>query len=236
VDGGATGVPDPELGWTAICSPTSRILPDLLWNPGGAGPHSSPTVPPLARGRSGFTGGGFDEVIWIRRGQGYDPLVPPGRPALGAGIRVKGRARDLRLPARTMIPTSRSGRGRWEQFLRNRAVLALRRRPRTPASPARWRARGFEWLERRGGGRAPPRSEPVLALARPVSAPHGPLGTCPESRPWTATRPWSPYEVRGRRGKGDPGSMTRPKVRTRALALEEVARIDRRTGGRGWGT
>ena len=80
---GRYGFADPEQGWTPL-RPDERILPDLLWDKGVRTALIS-DVPLLREAGLGY-GRGFDDVIWVR-GQGYDPLVPPGDP----------RARDVRL-------------------------------------------------------------------------------------------------------------------------------------------
>ena len=78
-------------------------------------------------------GRGFDEVIWIR-GQGYDPLVPPGDPR-ARGVRLEDEP-GLRLPADD-DPDHELWKTRWEQYLRNRAVLQTDVSRRTPASRGR---------------------------------------------------------------------------------------------------
>ena len=78
---GRYGFADPEQGWTPL-RPDEPILPDLLWNQGVRTALIS-DVPLLREAGQGF-GRGFDEVIWIR-GQGYDPLVPPGDRRAGEG-------------------------------------------------------------------------------------------------------------------------------------------------------
>src|SRR4051812_7474715 len=89
---GRYGFPDPEAGWTALRH-DEAILPDLLWN---QGVHSAliSDVPLLREAGQGF-GRGWDEVIWVR-GQGYDPLVPPGDPRTRR-VRIDSEA-GLRLP------------------------------------------------------------------------------------------------------------------------------------------
>ena len=108
-------------------------------------------------------GRGFDEVIWVR-GQGYDPLVPAGDPRAGrSGSRT---SRACGFPPRT-IPNRDLWKARWEQFLRNRAVLADRRR-----GEHRGRA------DRQGGDRLAraaraAESDPFL-LWLDLFSPHGP--------------------------------------------------------------
>src|SRR5580700_2467206 len=71
---GRYGFAEAELGWTPL-GPEEAILPDLLWDQGVRTAMIS-DVPLLREVGLGY-GRGFDEVIWIR-GQGYDPLIPPG--------------------------------------------------------------------------------------------------------------------------------------------------------------
>ena len=75
-------------------------------------------VPFLRDPAHGF-GRGFDEVIWVR-GQGYDPLVPAGDPR-ARKVRL-GDEPGLRLPPPD-DPDHELWKRRWEQFLRNRAVI-----------------------------------------------------------------------------------------------------------------
>jgi arylsulfatase A-like enzyme len=107
-------------------------------------------------------GRGFDDVIWVR-GQGYDPLVPPGDP----------RARDVRLedePGLRLPDADEEFRSiwktRWEQFLRNRAVLETDRVENTGV--ARTVKTAIEWLEKRGGEPDP------FVLWLDLFTPHGP--------------------------------------------------------------
>ncbi|MBV8678187.1 MAG: sulfatase [Planctomycetaceae bacterium] len=156
---GRYGFPDPEQGWTPLRH-DEPILPDLLWNQGVRTALIS-DVPLLREVGQGF-GRGFDEVVWIR-GQGYDPYVPPGDPRAG-----KVRLRDepgLRLPPED-DPDFARWKERWEQFLRNRAVLRTDIEENTGV--ARTVRAAIDWLERRGD-----ESEPFL-LWLDLFSPHGP--------------------------------------------------------------
>ncbi len=131
-------------------------------------------------------GRGFDEVIWVR-GQGYDPLVPPGDPR-ARGVRLEDEP-GLRLPDDD-DETRALWKTRWEQFLRNRAVLQTDRVENTGV--ARTVKTAIEWLERRGG-----ESDPFV-LWLDLFTPHGPWDPPqPLSRP---VRDGRARRVRGRRG------------------------------------
>ena len=159
---GRYGFPDPDSGWTALRH-DEPILPDLLWN---QGVHSAliSDVPLLREAGQGF-GRGWDEVIWVR-GQGYDPLIPPGDP----------RTRRVKLanePGLPLPPADDPDRElwaeRWEQYLRNRAVLGDED---AGSGPARLMGAATDWLARRA-------ADPVAALAPFVLwldlfSPHGP--------------------------------------------------------------
>jgi arylsulfatase A-like enzyme len=156
---GRYGFPHPEQGWTPL-RPDEVILPDLLWKQGVRTALIS-DVPLLREAGLGY-GRGFDEVIWVR-GQGYDPLVPPGDP----------RARDVRLddePGLPLPPGDDPNHGlwkaRWEQFLRNRAVLHTEVEENTGV--ARTVQAAIDWLGRRKVG-----SDPFL-LWLDLFSPHGP--------------------------------------------------------------
>src|SRR5215217_5938272 len=156
---GRYGFADPDQGWTPLRA-DEAILPDLLWNQGVRTALIS-DVPLLRDAGQGF-GRGFDDVVWIR-GQGYDPLVPPGDPRAG-----KVRIRDepgLRLPDED-DPDHALWKGRWEQFLRNRAVLGTDREENTGV--ARTVAAAVDWLERKGA-----QAQPFL-LWLDLFSPHGP--------------------------------------------------------------
>ena len=156
---GRYGFPDPDRGWTAL-RPDEPILPDLLWNRGVRTALIS-DVPLLREAGQGF-GRGFDDVVWVR-GSGYDPFIP-------AGDRRAGRARiedepGLRLPPED-DPDRDLWKGRWEQFLRNRAALKTDREENTGA--ARTIGAAIDWLDRRGEARDP------FVLWIDLFSPHGP--------------------------------------------------------------
>src|SRR5262249_41273787 len=114
-------------------------------------------------------GRGFDDVIWVR-GQGYDPLVPADDPRV-KNIQLSNES-GLRLPPED-DPNRETWKKRWEQFLRNRAVL------RTDIEEKKGVARtvrtAVDWLERRGR-----ESDPFL-LWLDLFSPHG---------PWDAPEPY----------------------------------------------
>ncbi|WP_422928491.1 sulfatase family protein [Singulisphaera sp. PoT] len=156
---GRYGFPDPDQGWTPLRH-DETILPDLLWKQGVRTAFIS-DVPLLRDAGQGF-GRGFDDVVWVR-GQGYDPLVPPKDPRVG-----KVRLRDepgLRLPPED-DPDHDLWKERWEQFLRNRAVL----KPDTPETSgvARTVDAAIHWLERQDGDPNP------FLLWLDLFSPHGP--------------------------------------------------------------
>ncbi len=156
---GRYGFPDPEAGWTPLRHDES-ILPDLLWN---QGVHSAliSDVPLLRDAGQGF-GRGWDEVIWVR-GQGYDPLIPPGDPRAGR-IRIDAEP-GLKLPSKD-DPDFELWKGRWEQFLRNRTVLKTEIEENTGV--ARTIHSAIDWLDRRGTDPSP------FLLWLDLFSPHGP--------------------------------------------------------------
>ena len=156
---GRYGFPDPDAGWTALRH-DEPILPDLLWN---QGVHSAfiSDVPLLRDAGQGF-GRGWDDVIWVR-GQGYDPLIPPGDPRAGR-VRID-REPGLRLPEAD-DPDFDLWKGRWEQFLRNRTVLKTEFEENTGV--ARTVREAIGWLERRGDDPNP------FLLWLDLFSPHGP--------------------------------------------------------------
>jgi arylsulfatase A-like enzyme len=156
---GRYGFPDPESGWTALRH-DEPILPDLLWNQGVQTALIS-DVPMLRDAAQGF-GRGWDEVIWVR-GQGYDPLVPPGDPRAGR-VRISSEP-GLKLPDPD-DPDHDLWKGRWEQFLRNRAVLKTDVEENTGV--ARTVRAAIDWLDRRGADPAP------FLLWLDLFSPHGP--------------------------------------------------------------
>jgi arylsulfatase A-like enzyme len=158
---GRYGFANPEQGWTPL-RPDEAILPDLVWNQGIATALIS-DVPLLRDAGQGY-GRGFDEVVWVR-GQGYDPLVPPGDPR-AKGVRID-REPGLRLPPDD-DPDYPVWKERWEQFLRNRT--ALRTDIEENTGVARTVKAAIDWLDRRGHAKAP---EPFL-LWLDLFSPHGP--------------------------------------------------------------
>ena len=157
---GRYGFPDPDSGWTAL-RPDEPILPDLLWD---RGVHSTliSDVPLLREAGQGF-GRGWDEVVWIR-GQGYDPLVPEDDPRTG---RVKISSEPgLRLPPKD-DPNYDQWKERWEQLLRNRAVLGSHLSEEKTGVARTIRA-ATDWLNRLG-----PVPDPFV-LWLDLFSPHGP--------------------------------------------------------------
>ena len=182
---GRYGFPDPDSGWTALRA-DEDILPDLLWDQGVRSALIS-DVPLLRDATQGF-GRGWDDVVWVR-GQGYDPLVPPTDPRVGK-VRISDEP-GLRLPDKD-DPDRDLWKGRWEQFLRNRAVLKTENRGKHRHCADR---QGCDRLARPEARR----SFAVPALARPVQ-PAWALGT-PPSRIETSTPPPSPTSSkRARKG------------------------------------
>jgi arylsulfatase A-like enzyme len=156
---GRYGFADPDQGWTPL-RPDESILPDILSDKGVRTALIS-DVPFLREVGMGF-GRGFDEMIWVR-GQGYDPLVPPGDPR-ARGIRLEDEP-GLRLPDDDDETRAR-WKTRWDQFLRNRAVLGTDRVENTGV--ARTVKTAIDWLERRNQ-----ESDPFV-LWLDLFAPHGP--------------------------------------------------------------
>ena len=156
---GRYGFSDAEQGWTPL-RPEERILPDVLWNQGVRTAFIS-DVPLLREASLGY-GRGFDEVIWVR-GQGYDPLIPPGDPRAW-DVRLDDEP-GLRLPPED-DPNHALWKARWEQFLRNRAVLGSDVEENTGV--ARTVRTAIDWLERRGE-----ETEPFV-LWLDLFSPHGP--------------------------------------------------------------
>jgi arylsulfatase A-like enzyme len=156
---GRYGFADPELGWTPLRH-DEWILPDFLCDKGVRTALIS-DVPLLREAGMGY-GRGFDDVIWVR-GQGYDPLVPPGDPRV-RGVRLEDEP-GLRLPDED-DETRALWKARWEQFLRNRAALQTDRIENTGVARTVYTA--IEWLERRGD-----ESDPFV-LWLDLFTPHGP--------------------------------------------------------------
>jgi arylsulfatase A-like enzyme len=156
---GRYGFADPEQGWTPL-RPDERILPDLLWNQGVRTAFIS-DVPLLREAGTGY-GRGFDEVIWVR-GQGYDPLVHPTDPR-ARHVRIEDEP-GLRLPPQD-DPDFELWKTRWEQYLRNRAVVRTDIEENTGV--ARTVNTAIDWLERRGDEKGP------FLLWLDIFSPHGP--------------------------------------------------------------
>jgi arylsulfatase A-like enzyme len=156
---GRYGFPDPDQGWTPLRA-DEPVLPDLLWNQGVRTALIS-DVPFLREPGNGY-GRGFDEVVWVR-GSGYDPLIPPGDPRAGK-VRIEDEP-GLRLPPED-DPDFELWKGRWEQFLRNRA--ALRTDVEENTGVARTVGAAIDWLDRRGAGPSP------FLLWLDLFSPHGP--------------------------------------------------------------
>jgi arylsulfatase A-like enzyme len=162
---GRYGFADPEQGWTPL-RPDEEILPDILWSRGVRTALIS-DVPMLREAGNGF-GRGFDDVVWIR-GQGYDPFITPTDPRVGR-ISLAGEP-GLRLPPED-DPDREIWVARWEQLLRNRAVLKTHNEENTGA--ARTVKAAIDWLERKGGEPGP------FCLWLDLFTPHGPWDV-PES-------------------------------------------------------
>jgi len=157
---GRYGFPDADQGWTPLRH-DEPILPDLLYKLGVRTALVS-DVPMLRDAEYGF-GRGFDDVVWVR-GAGYDPLVPPGDPRLSKRPRLRDEP-GLRLPPED-DPDHALWKGRWQQFLRNRAVLKTEVEANTGV--ARTVTAAVDWLDRRGES-----AEPFL-LWLDLFSPHGP--------------------------------------------------------------
>jgi arylsulfatase A-like enzyme len=169
---GRYGFADPEQGWTPLrCD--ELILPDLLWDKGVSTALIS-DVPLLREAGLGY-GRGFDNVIWVR-GSGYDPLIADDDPRC-RNVQLSNEP-GLRLPAED-DPNLELWKKRWEQFLRNRAVLRTDLEPNTGI--ARTVRTAIDWLERRAR-----QSDPFL-LWLDLFSPHGPWDPPPPYRDQYAT-------------------------------------------------
>jgi arylsulfatase A-like enzyme len=197
---GRYGFPDPEQGWTPL-QPDEVILPDLLCSRGVRTAFIS-DVPLLREVGQGY-GRGFDDVVWIR-GQGYDPFVPPGDPR-AKGVRLKDEP-GLRLPPED-DPDYALWKGRWEQFLRNRAVLRTDVEENTGV--ARTVRAAIDWLERQGE-----RPNPFF-LWLDLFSPHGPWDPPQPYRDQYATAEPDEFEA------GDEGDLVEEEGEEE-LDLEEV--------------
>ncbi|HEV3165113.1 MAG TPA: sulfatase [Isosphaeraceae bacterium] len=198
---GRYGFADPELGWTPL-RPDEPILPDLLWNQGVRSALIS-DVPLLRDAGQGF-GRGFDEVLWVR-GQGYDPYVPPGDPRADS-IRIEDEP-GLRLPPED-DPDFGLWKGRWEQYLRNRAVMRSDIDQNTGV--ARTVRTAIDWLERRGQ-----ESDPFL-LWLDLFSPHGPWDPPQADRDRYATIEPDEFEA------GEEGDLVEEDDDAAELELEDV--------------
>jgi arylsulfatase A-like enzyme len=199
---GRYGFPDPELGWTPLRL-DEPILPDLLWDKGVQTALIS-DVPLLRDAGQGY-GRGFDEVRWIR-GQGYDPLIPADD-RRAAHVRLEDEP-GLRLPALD-DPDRELWIRRWEQYLRNRAVLRTDVEENTGV--ARTVAGAVDWLERRAGRRE--RGPFVLWLD--LFSPHGPWDPPQPYRDQYATAEPDEFEA------GEEGDLVED-LEESDLDLEEV--------------
>lgn len=195
---GRYGFPDPDQGWTPLRA-DEPILPDLVWNQGVRTALIS-DVPFLREAGNGF-GRGFDEVIWIR-GQGYDPFIPPDDPSAGK-VRIEDEP-GLRLPPED-DPDFELWKGRWEQYLRNRA--ALRSDIEENTGVARTVRAAVDWLGRQGGDR------PFL-LWLDLFSPHGPWDPPQPYRDQYATAEPDEFET------GEEGDIVEEAIEE--IDLEEV--------------
>jgi arylsulfatase A-like enzyme len=199
---GRYGFPDPEQGWTPL-RPDEVILPDLLANQGVRTALIS-DVPYLREPGQGF-GRGFDDVLWIR-GQGYDPYIPAGDPR-AAHVRVEDEP-HLRLPPPD-DPDFELWKNRWEQFLRNRAVLKSEVEENTGV--ARTVRAAIDWLDRRGGEQDP------FLLWLDLFSPHGPWNPPEAFRDRYVTTEPDEFEA------GEEGDLVEmDDADAEALALEEI--------------
>jgi arylsulfatase A-like enzyme len=203
---GRYGFADSEQGWTPLRA-DELILPDLLWNEGVRTALVS-DVPFLREVGYGY-GRGFDEVIWVR-GQGYDPLVPAGDPRC-RHVRLEDEP-GLRLPPKD-DPEFDRWKTRWEQFLRNRAVLGSDREENTGI--ARTITTAINWLEKR----EPEKSPFVLWLD--LFSPHGPWDPPQPYRDQYVTVEPDEFEA------GDEGDLVDdlPEVDETQIEIEEVAAL-----------
>jgi arylsulfatase A-like enzyme len=178
---GRYGFPDPELGWTALRA-DERTLPDFLYDRGIRTALISDN--PFLRDPAHGFGRGFDETVWIR-GSGYDPLVPDDDPR-ARHVRLADEP-GLRLPADLDADVVALWTGRWEQYLRNRAVLRTDVEENTGV--ARTVRAAIDWL-----GRLGPEPGPFL-LWLDLFAPHGPWDPPQPYRDQYATAEPDEFEV-----------------------------------------
>lgn len=184
---GRYGFHDPVLGWTPLRH-DEAVLPDLLWRRGVRTALISDN--PLLREPGQGFGRGFDDVIWVR-GSGYDSYIPPEDPR-AKGVRLEDEP-GLRLPPAD-DPDHDLWKGRWEQYLRNRAVLKFHE-DETRTGVARTVREAVQWLERRGQG-----PEPFL-LWVDLFSPHGPWDPPPPYRDQYAAAEPDEFEA------GDEGDL-----------------------------
>ena len=161
---GCYGFPDPEKGWTPIQT-EETFLADILFKQGVRSAIIS-DVPYLRDPANGF-GRGFDTVVWVR-GSGYDPLIPVGDPRLPEKkLRIKDEP-GLRLPPQD-DPDRALWKERWEQYLRNRAVLKSNE-DEEQTGVARTVKEAIRWLD---GNASEPATDPFF-LWLDIFSPHGP--------------------------------------------------------------
>ncbi len=198
---GRYGFPDPDQGWTPLRA-DEPILPDLLWNQGVRSALIS-DVPMLREPGHGY-GRGFDEVVWVR-GSGYDPLVPPDDPR-ARGVRLDDEP-GLRLPDED-DPNRDLWIERWEQFLRNRAVLGFDR-DEDATGVARTVRAAIDWLDRTPADGGP------FCLWLDLFSPHGPWDPPQPYRDQYATAEPDEFEA------GDEGDLAEePEIDE--FGLEEI--------------
>jgi arylsulfatase A-like enzyme len=201
---GRYGFADPEQGWTPLRH-DEIILPDILWN---QGVHSAliSDVPFLREAGLGY-GRGFDEVYWVR-GAGYDPLVPPDDPR-ARRVRLEDEP-GLRLPPED-DPDRALWQARWEQLLRNRAILGADREENTAV--ARTITKAVEWLEGRKATKNP------FLLWLDLFSPHGPWDLPQPYRDQYVTVEPDEFEA------GEEGDLVEAADDEPELAIEDVAAL-----------
>ena len=198
---GRYGFADVEQGWTPLRA-DEPILPDLLWDKGVRTALIS-DVPLIREAGLGY-GRGFDDVIWVR-GQGYDPLVPPTDPR-ARNIHLADEP-GLRLPDED-DPNHDLWKARWEQFLRNRAVLRTDREENTGV--ARTVQTAIDWLDRRGR-----QTDPFL-LWLDLFSPHGPWDPPEPYRDQYATAEPDEFEA------GEEGDLIEDLLDEEEIDIEDV--------------
>jgi arylsulfatase A-like enzyme len=202
--------PDPDLGWTALQT-DEAILPDILWNNGVRTALIS-DVPYLREPSLGFNRG-FDDVVWIR-GSGYDPMIPEGDPRLPGPVSLADEP-GLRLPIDDPDPDPEVidiWTRRWEQYLRNRAVLRFHE-DEAQTGVARAVTAAIDWLDRQDARRP---DEPFL-LWLDLFAPHGPWDPPQPYRDQYATAEPDEFEL------GEEGDLVEePDIEA---ALDDLAEV-----------